>query len=188
MTRVKIEVDVSANFFVQWPYIQILLNDKELYNDQIENTQLLKFEVECKKNNNLKFIHYNKFYGDDGIWHSDGKNECWVNINDIKFDDVSIGEHLKSKLLFIANWTNNQKILHDKEFINNYSKLYSNGRMAFNGIIELEFETPVYNWLIPSKYKSAMIKTSYFSGSTQRWHYEEDIKLINEIKQIMKFQ
>lgn len=185
---VLLEIDITGHFFKQWPYIKILLNDKLVFDNQIENTQVLKFEICCNKNNKLKIIHYNKFYGDKDIWHSDGINECWAQLNDIKFNDVTIGLHLKSKLLFQTDWTPNQLILHDSEFINKHSAFNCNGKITFNGYIELQFDTPVYNWLIINKYKTPITKTAYFSSSTQRWHYEQDVKILEEIKHLMNFK
>jgi hypothetical protein len=58
--------------------------------------------------------------------------------------------------------------------------------MNFNGTIGLEFDTPVYDWMIVKKYKKPIDKNiAYFSNHTARWHYEEDIKILNEIKSLM---
>lgn len=186
MQKVSITIDITGHFYIQWPKIKITLNGEKIFDDQIINNQILNFTVDCHDSNTLKIIHYDKSFGDNNIWHSNGKEECWAEINDIKFDDVSI-EHLKSKLIFTTDWTTNQYITESTDFINTYSVFNSNGRMSFNGCICLNFETPVYNWLIPAKFKTLQVKTAYFSSSTQRWHYDADKKIIEEIKTIMKF-
>lgn len=186
MQKISIKIDLTGHFYIVWPKIKIFLNKEKIFDDKITNNQVLNFTVICNDNNVLEIIHYDKSFGDNNIWHSDGKEECWVEINDIKFDDVSI-DHLKSKLVFTTDWTPNQLITQDTDFINKHSVFYSNGIMTFNGCICLDFETPVYNWLILKKFKTSQVKTAYFSSSTQRWHYDPDIKIIEEIKQLMKF-
>jgi hypothetical protein len=185
-TLVNLEILLTGHFFDQWPFAQIYLNNKLIFDKQIEHTQILKFEISCNKKNKLKFVHYNKSYGDNGLWHSDGTNECWFSIDDIKFDNVSIGD-FKSKLIFKTSWTPHQLTMHSDDFINKHSIFNSNGVLTFNGSIEFKFETPIYNWLIITKYKQPITDTAYFSGSGKRWHYDDDLKIIEEIKKIMNF-
>ena len=74
-----------------------------------------------------------------------------------------------------------------KEFIDTYSKIQCYGMMNFNGSIVIEFDTPIYNWLIISKYKVPITDTTYFSNYSARWHYDEDFKIIKEIKELIQF-
>ena len=57
----------------------------------------------------------------------------------------------------------------------------------FNGSILIELDTPIYNWLIISKYKVPITDTTYFSNYSARWHYDEDFKIIKEIKELIQF-
>jgi hypothetical protein len=47
-------------------------------------------------------------------------------------------------------------------------------------------KTPILNWLTVTKYKKPVEKTAYFSSHSLRWHYEEDLKLIEEIKKLIQ--
>jgi hypothetical protein len=58
--------------------------------------------------------------------------------------------------------------------------------MNFNSLFKISFETPILNWLTIAKYKMESKQHAYFSNYSLRWHYEEDLKLIEEIKSLIK--
>jgi hypothetical protein len=185
---VNIKVDVTGYYFNHWPYLQILLNDQVIYDNEIVEHQLLSFDVECLDQNRLEFVHYGKRYNDDNAWDTDGTNECYLNINNILFENVGIGVHLQSQLEFKTHWRPFQLVDHNKEFIEQHSKLLSNGMMTFNGSIAIDFETPVLNWLTIKKFRVPLNEdAAYFSNYSARWHYEQDREIINSIKQLMNF-
>ena len=183
---VNIKVDVTGYYFNHWPYLKILLNDKVIFDNEVIDHQLLEFNVDCDSKNQLQFIHHSKRYNDNNAWDTDGKNECYLNINDIRFEDVGLGIHLKSQLEFVTHWRPFQLVDHTTEFVNKHSRLLSNGMMTFNGEISLDFETPVLNWLTIKKFRVPVNEdTAYFSNYSARWHYAQDLELINSIKQLM---
>lgn len=184
----NISLDITGYYFNHWPLLKVIINGQTVFDNEIVDHQILSFDVECDKQNQLRLIHYGKRYNDDNIWDTDGKNECYLNINDIEFEGVGMGIHLKSQLEFVTNWRPFQLQHHDREFIEQHSKLFSNGIMTFNGEIVLDFETPVLNWLTIKKFGVPVNEdVAYFSNYSARWHYEQDLELINSIKQLMKF-
>jgi hypothetical protein len=188
--KINLAVDVTGNYFNHWPLIKIYHNECLLFDGSIEDHQTLNFQLtSAVDNNNLKFIHYGKKFGEDGVWDSlpDASEQCFVNINDIKFENVSIGSHLMSQLKFTTAWSDIQKTYHDQTFIDTYSVINSNGMMNFNGEISLSFEVPILNWLIYNKYKVPETQAAYFSNYSLRWHYEEDLQIIKEIKEILNY-
>jgi hypothetical protein len=185
---VNIKVDVTGYYFNHWPYLRILLNDQVIHDGKIVDHQLLEFAVDCGPANRLEFVHYGKRYNDNNIWDTDGANECYLNINDVLFEDVGLGVHLRSQLEFETHWRPFQLTDHDSEFIQQHSRLLSNGMMTFNGAIAIDFETPVLNWLTIKKFRVPINDdAAYFSNYSARWHYEPDLEIINSIKQLMNF-
>jgi hypothetical protein len=182
---VNVNIDLTGQYCNHWPLLKILHNNSVVYNDEIVGQQTLTFDLDCSDKNTLTFVHYGKQFGDTGGWDKDDTSECILTVNDIVFDGISIGEHLKSRLVFNTHWTPYQLENDSREFIEQYTESYCNGVITFNGQIDLEFETPIYDWLILNKYKVPMSSTAYFSNYSLRWHYEEDIKIINEIKQLL---
>lgn len=185
--QVTLTVSLTGHYYNHWPNLKILHNNTTLFDQSIIDQQLLTFDLNCTETNQLKFIHYGKSFGENNIWDSspDASEQCYININDICFNSVSIGESLKSKLIFDTEWSDLQRQHHPQEFIDQYSAIQCYGMMNFNGSITIDFEIPVYNWLIFSKYKVPMTDTAYFSNYSARWHYEEDLKIINEIKELL---
>ena len=186
---VLLTVDVCGYYYNHWPFLKILCNNKLIFDDNIIEHQQLNFNLECDEQNTLEFVHYGKSFGENNIWDSnhDASEQCFIEVKDIKFDHVSIDNQLKSKLVFKTHWTDLQITQNSEEFISQYSQIFSNGSMNFNGSFILDFETPVYRWLTLSKYKQSMQELAYFSNHTARWHYEEDLRIIDEIKGLMNF-
>lgn len=186
MIKVKTDIDVTGHHFNHWPLLRISHNGVVLFDGEIENQRTINLNLECGKHNILTFEHYGKQFGENSVWDSaeDGSKSCYVEINDIRFDDVSI-ENYKNKLTFCTKWSDTQLQLNTKEFIDQYDKFAFSGPMSFNGIVNLEFETPVFNWLTISKYKVPMAEIAYFSNYSARWHYDEDLKIIKEIEELI---
>lgn len=178
----KISIDLQGHYCNHWPYLSVRLNGIELFNQQVIESMTLDFDVACDQKNLLEFEHYGKSFGINGIWDSTSEQDCFAQIKDIRFDDVSVDD-IKTQLTFISKWRDGD----DPTQIENFSIINNcDGLMNFNGTIGLEFDTPVYDWMIVKKYKKPIDKNiAYFSNHTARWHYEEDIKILNEIKSLM---
>ena len=185
---VKLELDVTGHYFNKWPDLRICCNNNIVLDSKIEGDQKIILELECCKTNFLQIVHYNKSFGDNGVWHTDGTNECWLQLNDIKFNDVTVGQKFINELELTTHWTTNQKSMHDLDFISRYSRFCNDGKFTFNGEVTFHFELPIYNWLIIKKYKVPEIKTSYFSNASKLWHYEEQLETLEEIKKIMNLE
>jgi len=187
--QVNLTISLTGHYYNHWPNLKILHNNVTVFDQTIIGDQSLTFELPCNKNNELQLIHYGKCFGENGVWDSssDASEQCFININDICFNEVSIGESMKSKLIFNTKWSDLQIEQNTQEFIDTYSTIQCYGMMNFNGSIAIEFDTPVYNWLIFSKYKVPMTDTAYFSNYSSRWHYDNDLKVIEEIKELINF-
>lgn len=186
MPSVKANIDVTGHYYNDWPLLQISLNGVTVFDGAIEHDQCIELILDCADRNLLTFCHYGKRFGEGRVWDSaaDGTGSRELIINDIRFDGVSI-DHLRSQLMFKTQWSDLQLQQNTQEFIDHYSEFASNGMMSFNGTIDLEFETPIYNWLTLSKYKVPMTEAAYFSNYSARWHYEQDLELINEIRELI---
>jgi hypothetical protein len=178
----KISIDLRGHYCNHWPWVIVRLNGNELFNQQVIESITMDFDLVCDQHNLLEFEHYGKSFGTNGIWDSTPEQDCFAQITDIRFDDVSI-DNIVSGLTFISKWSQDS----DPDQVENFSTINNcNGLMNFNGVISLEFDMPVYDWLIVKKYKKPIDKNiAYFSNHTSRWHYEEDIRILDEIKNLM---
>ena len=188
MIPVTVTIQLQGYFCNHWPRAKILVNGQVMADLAVENLQTVEFTVNCDKINTLCFQHYSKSFGENGIYDTSGTEDCKFQILDIKFDHVSIGEKLKSALRFNNHWSQFQIENNSTEFIQQFSYIENtNGWMAFNGEIVLEFDTPIYDWLIIKKFKLPLDQDKPFhSNYTTRWYYEENIATIDEIRKLMK--
>ena len=175
----NLEIDVTPSYCNDWPFLSIKNNNIEIFDDQIIEQQCLSFDLECDKSNILYIKHYGKSFGADDIWDTNEESDRYIIIEDIRFDGVSI-DHLLGDMLFHNTFENGQ------EYNLDIAEFKSYGQMRFNGYFELSYETPIYDWLILTKYKKPLSNNAFFSNSTTRWHYEDDIELINEIKEMFR--
>jgi hypothetical protein len=187
LKTIDITIKLTGYFYNHWPNLKIIFNNTTLFDDKISNNVVLNFKVSALLNNTLRFVHYGKKFGENNIWDSNHQEDCYIVIDDILLDQVSIGLETIHKLKFLTNWSNIQLELNDADFIKKYSVVdYSSGKMSFNGTIDVNFYTPVYDWIIDQRFKTFTTSSTYFSNFSSKWHYEKDIELINEIKNLMK--
>jgi hypothetical protein len=188
MFNVEVTVKAIGYYFNHWPNLKIYHNNQEMFDGQIIDAVDLRFNLTCTDNNTLSIVHYGKRFGEDNIWDSDaeGKQSCYVEIKDILFNGITGQDGIVPHLEFTTHWTPKQ-LEGDSEFIQQNSKILSHGTMGFNGEILLEFTAPIYDWLIDKKFKLPVKETAYFSDYSSRWHYDEDIKLLEEIKSLIKY-
>jgi hypothetical protein len=187
---VTIEIDVIGKFFNHWPRLQLLVNDQTYYDNQVLNEQTITIHCLCAKNNTLRLVHYGKQFGENGIYDSlsDGSESCEIVLRDIRFNAVSI-DLMRNDLVFNTTWSQHQLDTTEQHFIDQYTKIKGFRSMTFNGHMDLEFNCPVYDWLIVSKYKVPNdASLAYFSGFAARWHYERDIEIIKEIRDLFDDQ
>ena len=187
---VEIELDVIGKFFNHWPKLQLVVNDKVYYDSEVVDEQTIKIRPLCTKNNTLSLIHYGKQFGETGVYDSlpDGSQSCEIVLRDIRFNDVSI-DLMRNDLVFNTIWSQYQQDTTPKNFIDQYTKVCGFQSMTFNGYSNIEFNCPVYDWLIVSKYKVPNDPSlAYFSGFAARWHYERDLEIIQEIKELFNDQ
>jgi len=188
-STVLLEIDLVGQYYNHWPLLKIYHNNKIIFDDEVCGQQYLRFHLDCDtEHNKLTFVHHGKKFGENNVWDSgqDSTQDCNIKINDIKFDQITIGPELLGNLAFNTEWTTEQLQTMEKNHLDQYSVItQSMGMMNFNGKIYLEFTLPILNWLTISKYKKPIIDGAYFSNYSLRWHYDEDIKLIEEIKRLI---
>lgn len=91
MGKCLIKLDLQGHRATDWPWIEISINDQQMFNGQIVGHCPLEFEVDVMPKNILTISHYNK--NDDVILDSNGTilkdRYCMLNslsINDLTFD------------------------------------------------------------------------------------------------------
>lgn len=188
----KIEIVVQGHYYRDWPCLAVSINDKILYDKQIQDLATVCLNLEnLLPNNTLTLTHYGKQFGDQGTYDTDPNLglDRGITVKDIRFDGITIGTHKINQLWFETAWTPKQKQDLDSEFIKQRTCFECNGYLGFNGSTTIEFWTPILEWLTVFKYKvNRRSDLAYFSAFDQRWHYDEDLVLIKEIKELMKFE
>lgn len=187
--QVHLQIDLEGHFCNHWPLTKISVNDLVLYDGPVINASRHIYQIGVEKSNHLVIQHYGKRFGDGDIYDcsSDQSQDCVLKIKDIKFNDVPVGQELMSKLYFETEWTPAQLKNLTPEFLQEMSKINcANGTMNFNSVLKISFEKPILNWLTIAKYKTEDKQQAYFSNYSLRWHYVEDLKLIEEIKSLIK--
>lgn len=187
LDNTELEIELTGHYCNQWPNIKILHNNKILFDNKIQNKVILKFNIDCQENNTIKFVHYGKNFGNNNIWDTSDIADRYVTIDNILFDQVSIGKENIDKFQFKTTWDQYQLAMSSPEFLEEFTYIsLCGGRMSFNGEIEFDFSTPVYNWIIDQRFKQVKYEeSSYFSDHSSNWRYDRDIKILKEIKHLM---
>jgi len=174
-----LNVNVSGHFCNTWPNFQIVVNGTVLFDDEIINDRNINVVLESKNTNLIQFKLTNKTLGENNIWDTQVNelneiiSDKFIKINNVTLDNVDITALIHSSPLTQIS-DNTVVTMHD-------------GLMNFNGRIEFHFEEPLLNFLINAKYKKEVdTSKSYFSNDTYIFHYDMEIELIDEIRQLLK--
>jgi hypothetical protein len=187
--QIKLAIELKGQYCNHWPFARIILNDQVLFDSEIVDSINLIFNINAQEKNQLLIEHYGKQFGDNNIYDctADQSQDCTLSIKDIRFEDVTVGSEIINKLFFKTVWTKQQlQTMAPGVLLQMSTVSCSNRTMNFNSIFSLEFETPILNWLTIAKYKKTLENSSYFSNYSSRWHYEKDLELIEEIKELIK--
>lgn len=191
METVNLKINVTPTKYNDWPLFRVLHNNIIMWDSKVTRSQIIDIDLSCSIENHLRFEHYGKRFGENNIWDTDPdnlSNDRMIKINDIRLNDASVGLELIRHWIFNTVFTVEQlKYLSAKDK-KNIEQMLSFGSMNFNGYIDFNFELPVYDWLIINKYKRPIQDAAFFSNYTTRWHYDEDLKLISEIKNLMNLK
>lgn len=186
METVNLKIYLLGSYCNDWPRFQLLQGKNVIWDGLVVDEKILDIDLDCANSTQITLRHLDKRFGENGIWDTTTDQDRYIKVKDIKFDEVSIGQELLSSLMFHNEWSDHQRNIEKSEFIDRYSHFCSNGLMSFNGSIDIKFELPIYNWLITKKFKVPKVDAAYFSNYSLRWHYDRDLELIKEIKELMK--
>ena len=185
--KVVVDIELEGFFCNHWPRTKITFNNQLIFFSEIENNKTLTFELDCVERNRITVEHVDKSFGENGVWDKTHDTECILIIKDIRLDKASIGTELLSTLTFITNWTQEQLKYHDQDFIQQNAMInHCMGQLNFNGVINFDFELPIYEWLIKEKF----INPARKSGSNEmrrgkdKFDYEYIVNKISSIKKL----
>ncbi len=181
----KIDIEVNATHCNTWPTLVLEINNNKIFSDLVKDRQKISLEYTDLKQQGNKFVigMIRKSFGLADIWDTVYKNNIVVQdkkieILSLKLDDVECKDLLGSR--FYVQRTGKQPSYFP-------DVVESTGVMNYNGYFTFDFDLPLYNSIINKKYKQEENKDlSYFSNYTKVFHYDDEIKVINEINSILK--
>jgi len=179
---IKLQIDFLANKCHHWPYIKVQYNDILLTDRELDTkTSLIFTDLPIENSNTIKIIHHGKKRGENNIWDTktdaNGKiiADCNFQITDFRINDVAFNEMAHRKFLFRPT--------------EEYADMYLDYLVGFNGEFIIPFPKDVYSWLTVIKYKKDIVDNlEQFSNTSRLFYYEEDQKLIKEIKELLKLK
>jgi len=168
-------INLTGRYCNSWPCFRMYHNKQIFYEGEIQGDCIIEEELDYFDlvTNTLVIELYNKSFGEDGVWDTvveDGviTQDKNIIVNDIQFDDVSIGTLLNTTIMFMADGS--------------YESTYS--AINFNGLYTLFFKQPVYDWMITEKFikNQQQSDNSSFGSWDNKFSYDEAERLIKEIQ------
>ena len=181
----KIAIDIKSTFCNTWPNLIVEINKQEIFSGKIENEQTVELEFNELQNSGNRFVvgMNNKSFGKNGVWDTKIKDNKIIQDKTLKIESIRLDD-VECKSL-MQNTFHIHKV--DRQPTYFPEKLDSTGMMNYNGYFTFSFDLPLYNSLINQKYKKPLDESiSYFSNYTKVFHYEEEIKSINSIYDVLK--
>jgi hypothetical protein len=143
--------------------------------------KVIEFEMPLEAHNKLVMEHYGKQFGENGQWDTRSENDSItqdraVRFISMSFDDVAVGQYL------VRHWP----------FSTVDGQTIATDYFGFNGQCSIEFDAPVYDWIITHlvhdptshtvKAQDLIIETSHNDLFT----YDQDLITLKEIEQLLE--
>lgn len=183
MTSSILEIKVKSSYCNRWPRLTVTFNDNDIFSKDIVEKENIVLKLNHQNKNTLNIGLSNKSFGTNNVWDTqtdqDGNIIADLNLilEDVLIDDISIIDILLKNMYFVDN-TSGQPIQNEK--------IFCNGTINFNGFYTFEYSLPLLNSIINQKFKIPMDSSiSYFSNHTKTFHYEDDLRIIQEIENIL---
>lgn len=183
MSSSILEIKVKSSYCNHWPQLTVTFNNNDIFSKNIVEKEKIVLELNHQNKNTLKIGLNNKSFGTNNIWDTqtdqDGNIIADLNLilEDVLIDDVSIIDILFKNMYFVDN-TSGQPIQNEK--------IFCDGTINFNGFYTFEYSLPLLNSIINQKFKIPLDNDmSYFSNYTKTFHYEDDLRIIQEIESIL---
>ena len=139
MAIINFSIELIAIHCNNWPWLQIICDQSILYDGEIKGRQNLNFSISTENQScNIKLLGIKKH--NDTKLDANGKilEDKSLRINSVLIDDIVMGDEFIKNLKF----KNEQEI--ESAFVN--QTFYS------NGIISIDIEQPVTDWIIKKKF------------------------------------
>lgn len=179
----KLEINVTPCFSRHWPELTVFFNNSIILREEIVEEKTLSLDLEHKQSNQLRIGLANKRFGQDNVWDTvvdhEGNilSDLSLTLNDVLVDDTSIIDILIKNRYYADNTPGQPE---------NSKKINTNNTMYYNGFFEFDYQLPLLNSIINQKFKMPIdSEKSYFSNYTKVFHYDEELILIEEIKNIL---
>lgn len=180
MNSDAIEINLTGLWCNNWPKLKVSLNGKTYFDDYVVGDVNLKLTAPLLEKNTLILEHYDKQFGENGIWDTKLDNGTIVQDRAVRLVSLSLGEvditkYMQQKRPLIKN---------NKESV---PGLY----YGFNGCVTLEFESPIYSWIIDNVVKPELQSgpnfnhPSVINSESNIFEYDHDLNEIKEIEDIL---
>ncbi len=181
----KIKIEVIGTLCNTWPTLIVEINKNKIFENTIKGTQTIELEYDDLQSKSNAFVigMINKKFGANGVWDTKSKNneileDKTIKICSLKLDDVECKE-LFGNRFYVKRADRQPTYFPDV--------VESQDTMNYNGYFAFTFDLPLYNSLINKKYKVPLSSEfSYFSNYTKVFHYDDERKVINSIKDTLK--
>ncbi len=182
----------SSHDGITWPQCRVKVDNETKYDSTINGTQVVSFDVELTDGHHtISIEQYGKKFGENREWHTRANADRYIEILDLKFGHVTVQPFWHQGVT--VNTFNDRQLQDfekshvDPPFRQTIHEGYDKIRLSFNGAYSLEFDTPVYDWLIlnriPMYRVTGRLKESSLT-SVANWRLDY-ITNSGEVKQLL---
>lgn len=176
MYDMHLEMEIEGFYCNTWPKLTIRQDNKILYEEFIINSQKIDMQI---LNEPFTVGMENKSFGDNNVWDTnlDANGNItadkYIVIKNISIDDVNFAHNLH-KIPYQST---------EHGATNTFDQ-----SIRYNGFWQIETDTNPYNWIIDitNKKEDNTPTVSYFSNYEHHGYYDDQKKVINEIKDILE--
>jgi hypothetical protein len=178
METIDVVINVQGHFCNDWPCVEVSGNNHIYFNGIVQELQEIRFQLPACSTNLIVIKHMNKRFGEHGVWDVKADGDVITQDRAVKLLDVELNT------VSVRNWVFDQC-----RFTTEHGERLQTDYFGHNGSISIEFDCPVYEWIICNCVKpTANPESSNFvinTTSDNLFDYTKDIEELDEIERIL---
>lgn len=148
--RIKIEIDITAEFWDKPPMVDIIVDNKVIHKHTIDQKKYViahEVDLELDKPHCLQIKRYNKT--DDQCKIIDGeKKDQYIIIDQVSLDGINVENLIWSRSWYEPEYPAHWKQEQEQAGIMLEQKIIGETWLSHNGVWNFEFSSPFYRFVI----------------------------------------
>jgi hypothetical protein len=177
----RLTAKFTSTYCNTWPTVNLTVNNQIILNSTVVESLDFSTAIDISNYNTLSVSMIGKQFGpvwDTKLHNGEIIQDKTLSIKCFEFDDVDILPILNKRKMHVVDSGKNQR----DDYIDHKCSFH------FNSSLDLEFTTPIYNWIITEKFikdDEYVIDDKSFGSWKNKFNYDTTREYLDKIQKLL---